>query len=296
MRRKTLVVICSVFSLFPLFPQTPSFDDVVQDFAEAVSPNLPFAASMGLNWSTPYIGPLIGYPLHFGVGVFGGSVFMDNAKTAALGAMLGITIEDSLIKGKQWLPGYVIAARMGGFDSIPFDIGVKFGYLPDVALWGPLNYNSRIVGLDIHYALHFPRDGGPAVALGIGFDRFDGGVTGSVATVPSGVPNVTVDMPVHIMWESNTIKLQTFLSQNILTTNLYLFGNFDIGYTMNKAGVKFGDLGSVVETNMVDVSALSLLASFGFGCELNVFRIDASLMWNLMNFETGISFGFRYQR
>jgi hypothetical protein len=291
MYRKILVVICSVFSLFPLFSQTVSFDKRVQNFADGLSPNLPLVAGMGLNWSTPYVGRLIGYPVHFGVGISAGSVFMDNAVMLAL----GINEDASATQDKQWLPGYVIAARMGGLDNIPFDIGVKFGYLPDMPL-GEFSYNNTIVGLDIHYALHVPRNNGPSFALGLGFDRLDGGINGSTTAIPNGVPNVTLDMPVDITWASTTVKFQAFLSQKLLATSFSLFGNLDAGYSMNNVSVKIGEKGNIVAKHSADVSSLALQIALGLSCELNVFRIDASLMWNLINFGTGVSFGFRYQQ
>jgi hypothetical protein len=184
---------------------------------------------------------------------------------------------------------------MGGFADIPFDIGAKFGYLPDVALWGSLNYNSTIVGFDIHYAL-YARERGPVIAIGAGFDRLEGSVTGTVATVPSGTQRVASGMPAFIVWESSTIKAQAFVSQPLMASGFSLFGNIDFGYGANKAGVKFGDLKSPRHENMKDVSSLLFSGAAGLGCEIGAFRIDISFMWNFINFEAGLNFGIRYQR
>jgi hypothetical protein len=297
LHKKIVIIICHLFFLDPLFPQTVSFDEQVQKFADAVNPTLPFAANMGLNWSTPYVGQLIGYPMHFGIGVFLGSAFMSNNEPAALGETMGISIEESMIKGKQWFPNYVVAVRVGGFAGLPFDIGAKFGLVPDTALWGSLDYNSWIIGVDIHYALYVPKGNGPVIAVSLGYDRLEGGVTGTVTTVPGGTQDVTTDMPAHIVWESNTVKAQAIISQQLLATGLSFFGSIDLGFGMNKAGVKFGhNLDSPVYKNMKDVSTLLLSGSVGVGYEIGVFRIDASFMWNFINFESGINFGIRYQR
>jgi hypothetical protein len=296
LHKKAIIIICYLFFLVPLFSQTVSFDEQVQKFADALNPTLPFAANMGLTWSSPYVGQLIGYPIHFGAGFFLGSTFTNNNEPAALGETLGITVSESMMKDKQWFPNYVIAARIGGFADIPFDVGAKFGSLPGMALWGSLDYNSLLFGFDIHYALYTPK-GGPVVAVGLGYDRLEGSVTGNTATVPSGASGVTAGMPAHIAWESSTVKAQALVSLPLLTTNFCFFGGIDLGVGINKAGVQFGnDINHPVYENMKDVSTMMLSGSFGMGYELNQFRIDASFMVNFINFDSGINFGFRYQR
>jgi hypothetical protein len=295
--KKLLIIIWHILFLAPIFSQTASFDDQVQEFADAINPILPFAANMGLNWSTPYIGQLIGYPMHFGAGAFVGSAFMSNNEPSALGEMMGISIDESMINGKQWFPNSVIAARMGGFAGIPFDIGVKFGYLPDTALWGSLDYRSQIFGFDIHYALYALRGGGPVIAVGLGYDRLEGSVTGTVTgTVP--VPGFVLmsGTSAYIVWESHTIKAQALISQTLLSTGFSFFGSIDLGVGINRAGVKFGDRDNPEYENMKDVSAMLFSGSVGVGYEIGVLHIDASFMWNFMNFESGIGFGIRYQR
>jgi hypothetical protein len=295
--KKIIIIICNLFFLAPLFSQTVSFDDQVQEFADAVNPTLPFVASTGLTWSTPYVGQLIGYPLHFGIGVFFSSSFMSNSEPAALGETMGISIEESMMKDKQWFPNYVIAGRIGGVADIPFDVGLKFGLLPDTALWGSLDYNSMIFGFDIRYAFYAPRESGPVIAVGIGYDMLEGGVTGTATIVPNGTQNVTSGMPAHIVWESHTIKAQAVFSQPLLSTGFCFFGSVDRGVGMNKAGVKFGDdVLNPVHENMKDVSTMLLSTAFGMGYEFKQFRIDANFMLNFINFESGICIGFRYQR
>jgi hypothetical protein len=296
LRKKAILIICYLFFLVPLFSQTVSFDEQVQSFADAVNPTLPFAANMGLTWSSPYVGQFIGYPMHFGAGIFLGSTFTNNNEPADLGETMGITVSESMMKEKQWFPNYVIAARIGGFANIPFDLGVKFGLLSDMASWGSLDYNSLLFGFDIHYALYTPK-GGPVVAVGLGYDRLEGFVTGDTATVPGGTVGVTAGMPAHIAWESSTVKAQALVSLPLLTTNFCFFGGVDLGVGINKAGVKFGDdVNNPVYENMKDVFTMALFGSFGVGYEFKQFRIDASFMVNFINFDSGVNFGFRYQR
>jgi hypothetical protein len=290
-----LTILFTLVSLSPIYPQT-SFGDQVQKFADAMNETLPFAADLGLNWSSPYVGQLLGYPVHFGIGIGMGAVFMNNTEPAALGDLMGITIEDSFVKNKQWLPNYVLAARLGGFADIPFDIGLKFGYLPEMALWGSLEYYATTLGVEINYAL-INSNRGLTLTVGGGFDRLEGGVAGTVsnnAGLPSGV---TSNMPAYLSWESNTIKVKANIAQPILVSNFTAFGGLNLGYSMNQVGVKFGDDRDNPQIeDMRDVSTLVFSGSLGLGLEVNVMRFDLSLMANLVSFELGFNFGVRFQR
>jgi hypothetical protein len=280
--------------LFSLFSQM-SFDETVQNFADEINVSLPFAASMGLNWSSPYVGQLLGYPVHFGVGLSVSSVFMSNTEAAELGKQLGLEISESVISGKQWLPSYVVAGRLGGLGDIPFDFGFKIGYLPDIPIWGSLDYNMLIFGFDIHYALYASSENGPVVAIGLGYDILEGGATGAMTIVPAGVQNVTVNMPAHIAWESNTIKAKLLFAQPIIA-GIHIMSGLELGYSMNNVGVKIGaDIANPDYENMREMSTISVSGYIGFGIELNAWRIDINLMSSFITFEPGFSIGFRYQ-
>ncbi|MDR1469716.1 MAG: hypothetical protein LBT00_10530 [Spirochaetaceae bacterium] len=294
MRKKIIGIICNLFFLVPLFSQTVSFDSLVREFADAINPALPLAANMGLNWSTPYVGQIIGYPMHFGLGVFVGSAFMGNSELSALGEAMGLTIEESMIKGKQWLPNYAVVARIGGVADIPFDVGIKVGFLPDTALWGSLNYNSTLFGFDVHYAVHIPPRNGPVITVGLGYDRLMSEING-MGRIPDS--DFETDELARIVWESHTITAQMAFSQPVLSTGLSLFGGVALGAGINRAGVKFGsDMNDPVYENMKGMFTLFFSGSAGIGYEIGVFRIDASFRWNFINFEPGLGIGFRYQR
>lgn len=289
------MILFHVRSLSLLSSQT--FEEQVGDFADMMNKSLPFAASMGLNWSNPYIGQLIGHPMHFGVGIALGSVFFNNTEPADLGELMGITIEDSMIQDKQWLPSYVFIGRLGGLGNIPFDFGFKFGYLPDMPLWGSLDYNTLIFGFDINYAVYISRKSGPVVVVGLGFDKLDGGANGTMATVPGGLPPVVqTGMPVHFTWESNTFKIKVLFSQSLLATAFSVFGGIDLGFGSNSVGVKFGE--NKDSPNYEDIRELSTLvfsSLLGFGYEINAWHIDLGLMTNFVNFELGLGLSVRYQ-
>jgi hypothetical protein len=286
-----------ILSFSPVFSQTPvNFYDFVQEYADAIGGNLPVAASAGNDWSTPYIGQLIGYPLHFGVGVFVSSMFFSNTPIVNLADKIGITTDGTVMKGRQWLPAYTISARIGGLGNIPFDLGVKAGYLPDIALWGSLDYHTDLFGVDLHYNL-FASETGTIIAIGAGYDNIKGGVKGVTTIAPSDMPALTPDMPVEMTWSSSVFRVKFLFSQSIWSTGIRFFGNFLAGYASTEAGIKFANANNVmVYEDTRDVSGLTLSGILGFGIELNQWYIDVSFMPNFLNFELGVSVGFRYQR
>jgi hypothetical protein len=291
------MVLIILFYVVPhswLFSQT--FNNYVQDYTDEISKSLPFAASMGLNWSNPYIGQLLGHPVHFGVGVSLTGVYMSNAELSALGTAMGMSIDDSSIKDKQWLPNYVLAARLGGLGGLPFDFGFKFGYLPDMPMWGSLDYHSMIFGFDINYAIFISRGGGPIVVVGAGYDMLEGGVSGTAGSQPTDVA-MNVIGPAHLAWKSNVFKAKALFSQPIVLTALSVFGGIDLGFSSNEVGVKFGsDRNNPIYEVAQEVSALAFSSYVGLGLEINAWHIDLDLMVNFVTFELGFNIGFRYQR
>jgi hypothetical protein len=289
------IMLLYLLPLSLLFSQT-AFDEKLQNFADEINPSLPFAASMGLNWSIPYVGQLLGHPSHFGIGVALSSVFMSNAEPAELGEQLGIEIESSMIDNKQWFPSYVVVGRLGGFGGIPFDFGFKIGYLPDIAMWGPLDYNVLIFGFDVNYALFVSNQTGPVVAVGLGYDMLEGGVTGTMTVVPAGMTNVIVDTPARILWKSSTIKAKVLFAQPIMLTGISILSGLDLGYSMNKVGVNIGDNKNSPDfEDTREVSTISISGYIGFGLEFNAWHLDMNLMASFITFELGFNIGFRYQ-
>jgi hypothetical protein len=290
-----LILLFYTCSLSLLFSQT-SFDEEFQNFADAMNTSLPFATSMGLGWSAPYLGPLLGHPVHFGVGVSVTGVFMSNAHVSALGEQMGITIDDSFIKDKQWLPSYVFAFRFGGV-ILPFDFGFKIGYLPDMALWGSLDYNALIFGFDFNYAVYISDDGGPIITIGAGIDKLEGGAKGTLDAVPVGVSSkVSTGTSARIAWKSSTYKAKGLLALPILGSTWSVFMGIDLGYSSNEIGVNFGDDKNNPDyENMRELTTISVSGNMGVGAELGVWRIDASIMASFTTFEIGFNLGFRYQ-
>jgi hypothetical protein len=276
-------------SLSPLFSQT-GFEDQVLRAAEELNGTLAFTSGMGLNWSDPYVGELLGFPAHIGVGVAMTGTFMDNVSTANLWADMGRNIDSSI-----WYPSYAITTRIGGPKGVPFDLGFKIGYLPDIPLWTDLQYNMLLYGIDVNYALFVLDNTDTTITIGVGFDYFEGAVSGTLATVPTGIA-VPLGTPAHLTWESSTYKIKALIGQPILASPVSVFGGVQAGYSANTIGVKFGDVKTPDSEVTQDLTLISFFGHFGLGLQLYEWNFDASVMINFAaTFDLGFSIGFRYQ-
>ncbi|MDR1231478.1 MAG: hypothetical protein LBK61_08770 [Spirochaetaceae bacterium] len=261
-------------------------------FAEDVNRSLAFTSSMGLNWSVPYMGELFGPPAHLGAGIAMTGTFMNSAETAALWMQMGTPIDESI-----WFPCYVIAARMGGPSILPFDFGLKLGYLPNTTLWGSLKYNMLTYGVDINYALPLFDDTNTTLTVGVGLDGYEGDISGTLATnvILNGV-TVASGIPAHTVWSSITYKFKVNVGQPILESPMSLFAGLQLGSTTNTIGVKLGDVNSPDSKYMCDLTAVSVFGHVGLGLKIYEWHFDMSAMINFAaTLDLGFTIGVRYQ-
>ena len=168
------LMVMMVFSLQAL--DFSVYEGGFEDFAAEVAKSLPFNAAIGLNWSDAYIGS---FP-HFGVGITVGvtAISYDAMKPVfdTLGASLGSEMDFLETWGAPF-PAYTVEARVGGL-ILPFDVGVKFGVLPDdVKVLMPFNMDYLMVGGDVRYRVVKSRGLLPEVSFGVGYTMLNGGVT-----------------------------------------------------------------------------------------------------------------------
>ena len=164
-RKRILVVFFTVYTVLSANAQgqgtttgltVGKFADIGQmlgAFSKNNAGRLNISADMGLNWSDSYIGELIHIPPHFG---FGLSLVMNGVKNdnfnRLLSETLGTPAIDAWFAQKQFFPNYLIECRIGGFRDLPFDIGLKVGYIPTVSfIFSDYGYNNLQFGGDIRY-------------------------------------------------------------------------------------------------------------------------------------------------
>jgi hypothetical protein len=230
-------------------------------------------SSVGLNWSDPYVGQLMGFPVHFGVGLSVGAGFMDldtingvtsaNDTTNVLNNAFNLTPQTSLLgfpEGTQLAPVYVAEFRMGGFAGLPFDFGGKFGMLPSIPLWGTASWTFTMFGGDIHINLLDGKRGGAKLSVGVGFTYFSGGFQDLVIRSMNPGIAIPANSVVDSLTETSTITAKLMFSQPLVGTVLALFGGLDAGWAMSKSGWKITGL------NIANQTALTtLIGATGVG-------------------------------
>uniref|UniRef100_A0A7C3E250 Uncharacterized protein n=1 Tax=Gracilinema caldarium TaxID=215591 RepID=A0A7C3E250_9SPIR len=230
----------------------PGFSQNIEDLqsgaesmAKALSAALPFNSTLGLNWSDAYIGQLLGVPPHFGVGVSAGATTVKADEMKTLLTTLGV--DTGVFPVLIPIPAAVAEARIGGF-LLPFDIGVKGGYIPPELgktikeTTGGLNLDYLAAGADIRFAL---LKGGlllPRVSLGVGVNYMKGGLGTTISggqsfTYTYGSDTYAIsasDPELGISWETTTVDLKAQISKGFLIFTPY--AGLGASYGMSKAG------------------------------------------------------------
>ncbi|MDR0784709.1 MAG: hypothetical protein LBE74_02335 [Treponema sp.] len=295
----------------------------VDDFSTKLSASLPFNASMGLNWSDAYIGKFLGVPPHFGVGVSGGVTTLNSAAFNDLLDDFGL----SLPIGQMLLPAYVVEGRLGGF-FLPFDVGVKFGALPQVDFGERLKIDYLLAGVDVRFAV---MEGGvvlPKISVGVGFNFLKSALAaplGNGVSFNVGGKTLALTQPeAAFSWETKSIDVKAQISKSLAIITPY--AGLGASYAWSNAGYSVEsrlqyDGSEVSDDDVVEIKNkladagvpdLDRLSANGFssiigsegwafrafaGFSLNVFivKFDLTGMYNFMDSNYGATLGVRLQ-
>jgi hypothetical protein len=228
--RIVAVVLLAFLAVFPLAAQISyeSYKGGFQDFADGLAGALPLSAAVGLNWSDAYIGSLP----HLGVAVTVGAATMPWDAFAKVESMLGSDIAGKYPQIKDFgapVPAIAVEGRIGGL-LLPFDVGVKVGFLPaDAQLLLPSGVTAEYLmfGGDVRYALI---KGGallPRLSVGAGYTYLKGSLTyADVLNGPQdfavGPEQIRLSNPdVKFEWEASVIDLKAQLSKDLVLFTPY---------------------------------------------------------------------------
>jgi len=227
------------------------FQSAFQSFANGVASALPLEASVGLNWSDAYIGQLIDAPPHFGIGVTAGAATIPYKAIESAITTFGGSIPSNLSFLTSVgipLPAYSVDVRIGGF-ILPFDIGLKFGYLPAGSLssFGISSFSADylMVGGDVRYAIL--RDSGvsPGLSVGLGYTYMSGniGVPGvlsgpiTISSVSYGSTTHTIGFTnpsLNFFWNTSVIDVKVQLSKTLFIITPFI--GLGASYGISNAG------------------------------------------------------------
>jgi len=194
MKRVSIVLSIMLLAAAGLSAQIVNYDvfgDAFEDFASEVSTTLPSTAAVaGLNWSPAYIGT---FP-HFGVGASVGAFTIPYDFVEPLINDLSLSLPSEFDYIKKWgmpIPAIALDARIGGF-VLPFDVGLKFGFIPDKLRdkLGKINADYLLAGGDVRFRVV---DGGgllPTVSVGGGYTYLKGNIG-----IPDVAGSTTINLP-----------------------------------------------------------------------------------------------------
>ena len=308
------------------------FKDSFQDFANHVANSLPVAASIGLNWSPAYIGQ---FP-HFGVGLSLGGMFLpyDSIEPIVTALGVGNSIPQALKTYGLPFPTIAAGARLGGF-LIPFDMGFKFGIIPESAksLFSQnVTADYLLIGGDVRFPLLKGKGWVPTLSVGggytflrgrIGINDITSGETIDISSImesrgyASGVYELVITDPdLSFQWDTHTIEAKAQASWNLLIFTPHL--GLGAAYGISKAGGGLFSSLTVNGTTLADVQSvfsyygypvptaqgvevISKANGFSFwvygGTAINIFfvKLDLSAMYNFLNGDYGASVNVRLQ-
>lgn len=231
-----------------------TMQDSFSAFSDDVAASLPFASTIGLNWSDAKVRSLP----HFGIGLTVGAITIPKEAFVDLSTAMGFTLPTDITESTLGvpLPGYAVEGRIGGL-ILPFDIGIKLGYIPpelfedsDVAA------DYILAGFDIRTPIIKGNALLPAVALSVGYNYLNAGIETAVSTGmgqsidisdafgnPAGTNVLSFTDPnARFEMQSNVIDFKLQASKSLLIITPYA----GLGYAYGWSNAGGGVAGSVL--------------------------------------------------
>jgi len=333
---KMLVLLIISLAVNPVFSDTTleALQNGVNEFAESMANALPFNSTMGLNWSDGYIGQITSVPPHFGIGISAGVTTMNFDSFKKMLELFGVTnmpFDSSMIQNMGFpIPGYTVEGRIGG-AILPFDIGLKFGYLPQDAVKSLMeDYGSKymLLGADFRYSLLNKKILIPKLSIGLGFNYMEGGITAplpldlSYTFKDTNNNNYTLTSldKANIGLEWRTVNVEFKAQASFPFKFITPYAGAGVSYAWSRAGYKVTakllvDNNSISEdikkilmeqlkvTNVSDkgfetiknINHIGARAFGGLSINIAFFRIDITGMYEFIGGHLGGTLGMRFQ-
>jgi hypothetical protein len=268
MKRWILVlgIVVLAATILPAQIDLAVYQAAFQDFADAAVGSLASTATSGLAWSPAHIGQ---FP-HLGLGLTVGAAMMPYEAVKPVLDMLSVTLPAELDFMQTYgvpLPAAAIDARIGGF-AIPFDIGLKVGFIPDQvkALLGDVQADYFIVGGDLRFAILQDKGWVPGLSVGAGYSYLKGGVqvaglmasqqvdVSAIMGNPDGTNFLNFSDPtLAFTWQSHVIEAKVQISKTLLIFTPHL--GIGAAYALGSA-VGGGLLSTVTATGPDSLAAI----------------------------------------
>jgi hypothetical protein len=250
MKRIGIVLLLITLVSFGSFGQTFNFDTVqsnTKTMVESLGGSLALANTLGLTWSSDFIG---GFP-HFGVGFSAGGAWVPTEAFSSVLSTFGVNLSDLVPNAPEGLPFPVVnlEARLG-VPFLPLDVGVKFGTIPkDLNTEALVGINAEYLsgGIDVRYRLLKENLVLPGVSLGIGGYLFSGGFSKdgllggdqTITSISDGTNTYDIrlkDPSFGFGWNAQTLDVKVQVSKNLLFFRPYL----GLGYAFSRTSAGAG--------------------------------------------------------
>ena len=305
-----------------------SLESDFKDFSDDMAGALPYASTLGLNWSDAYLG---GFP-HFGVGLTTGFVSLPSDSFEAVATQLGVDLP-SFVTGSLGvpLPAYTVDARVG-IPILPIDVGVKGGFLSPGMLedmTGGVGIDYMMLGGDVRWGV---MKGGlilPSVSIGVGYNYLTGGIYMDGVTPAqtidfggadyNGVTAINLTSgDMYYNWNANIIDVKAQASKSFLILTPSVGVGYSYGFSSAGGGIDAtitdqtstpltdSQISAIEDALDMDISnsGFSILSEANGGslrvwggCSFNivVLKLDLTAMYNLSSQSLGAALNARIQ-
>ena len=285
---KRLCLILAFMLIFSLaFSQSVDLDDFkggLHAFLEDINLSLPDSTLSGVTWSDAYIGQFIGVPPHFGVGLATG---VSRFRVAGLAKTLKL-VGSELPMNELIFPTIALEGRLGGF-ILPFDIGLRFGFLPEVQI-KDIGLKYLHYGADIRYALVKENLILPNISLGLGYYGTSGNISYqfTLKQLIEIYPGTDKAEKLEIGFNTNVIDGRLQVSKSFLVVTPY--AGFGLSYDITDSSYTL-----ISETDTASEKRWQYRVFGGLSFNIAVVKIDLSGMYNFKSENWGANLGLRVQ-
>ncbi len=261
------------------------FKDGLHAFLDDINLSLPDSTVSGVTWSDAYIGQLVSVPPHFGAGL---ALGLSRFRVSGLKESLKV-VGQNLPIDELVFPTLALEGRIGGF-ILPFDIGLRFGFLPEVQI-KDIGLKYLHYGADIRYALLKQNLVLPNISLALGYYGTSGALfyvfNQAEITKVNGLTS-TNDETLSIDFQTNVIDGRLQVSKSFLVVTPY--AGFGLSYDITDSSYTL-----ISETDTASEKRWQYRVFGGLSFNIAVVKIDLSGMYNFKSENWGANLGLRVQ-
>lgn len=235
-----LVLMLAISAFAQSFDATP-VEEGLDEFVEGLAFSVPAATTMSNLWADAYVGQLIAFPPHLGIGVSGGVAKMDVRGIKKAAKALGISATDGL-KDDFFLPVASIDAVVGGL-LFPFDLSGSVIVMKEpIGISGENSLQYKVNSFNLKLRLPILKQNVvlPNLSIGVGFAQSYGEFFAQLSGVDTFL-NATYKTSVYsadVQLSKSVIFLTPYVGGRILMSksdNNWKY-SYEIGGLINGSG------------------------------------------------------------